>query len=52
VGWVKENLAKDGNVRGIIVANDFEEKIRYAIKSVPHIKLKQYKLEFQFGDAS
>jgi len=52
VGWVKQNLAKNGNVRGIIVANDFDEKIKYAIKSVPHIKLKQYKLEFQFADAS
>lgn len=52
VGWVKENLAKDGNVRGIIVANDFEEKVRFAIKSVPHIELKRYKLEFQFGDVS
>lgn len=51
LGWVKENLAKNGNVRGIIVANDFDERIKYAIKAVPNIKLKQYKLEFQFEDA-
>jgi len=50
VGWVKQNLARSGNVRGIIVANDFDERMRYAVESSPHIKLKQYKLEFQFRD--
>lgn len=52
MGWVKQNLARNGNFRGIIVANDFDEKIKYAVQSVPHIKLKQYKLEFQFEDTS
>lgn len=52
VGWVKQNLAPEGNVRGIIVANDFDEKMKYAIKSVPNIKLKRYMLEFQFEDSS
>jgi hypothetical protein len=52
VGWVKQNLAKEEDVRGIIVANDFDEKIKFAIKSVSHIKLKRYMLEFQFEDSS
>jgi len=50
IGWVKENLAKNSDVRGIVVANDFDDKIKYAVKSAPHIKLKRYKLMFEFED--
>ncbi|MEM1564170.1 MAG: endonuclease NucS, partial [Candidatus Bathyarchaeia archaeon] len=50
IGWVKENLAKNSYVRGIIVANDFDDKIKYAVKLTPHIKLKRYKLMFEFED--
>ncbi|MEM3698179.1 MAG: endonuclease NucS [Candidatus Bathyarchaeia archaeon] len=50
IGWVKENLAKNSNARGIIVANDFDDKIKYAVKSNPQIKLKRYKLMFEFED--
>jgi hypothetical protein len=50
IGWVKENLAKNSNVRGIIVANDFDDKMKYAVKSTPYIKLKRYKLMFEFED--
>lgn len=50
MGWVKKNLAKDGSVRGIIVANDFDDRIKYAVQSGSNIKLKRYRLNFQFGD--
>ena len=52
MGWVKQNLANNLDVRGIIVANDFDEKIKYAISLVPNIKLKQYELKFKFKDIS
>jgi len=52
MGWVKQNLANDLDVRGIIVANDFDEKIKYAISLGPNIKLKQYDLKFEFKDVS
>ena len=50
MGWVKKNLAKGENVRGIIVANDFDDKIKYASQSVTNIRLKRYALEFRFDD--
>lgn len=50
MGWIKKNLAKNENVRGIIVANDFDGRIRYAAQSVLNIKLKRYRLEFRFDD--
>ena len=50
MGWVKKNLARDGVIRGIIVANDFDDRIKYAAQSVTNIKLKRYKIDFQFSD--
>ena len=42
MGWVKQSLAKQKDVRGIIVANSFEEKLKYAVALVPNIRLKRY----------
>ena len=50
MGWIKQNLAKKDNVRGIIVANNFDDRIKYAISLVPEISLKQYELKFEFKD--
>lgn len=50
MGWTKNNLAENRKVRGIIVANDFEEKVKFAVQSVSNIKLKRYALRFEFGD--
>jgi len=50
MGWTKNNLAKNGKVRGIIVANHFEEKVKFAVQSVSNIKLKRYSLRFEFSD--
>ena len=51
MGWVKQNLTNK-DVRGIIVANNFDEKMKYATSLVPNIKLKQYDLKFEFKDVS
>jgi hypothetical protein len=51
MGWVKENLAADRRVRGIIVANDFTIRTVYAAKVVPDLKLKKYQISFKFTDA-
>jgi len=48
MGWVKENLAKNMNVRGIIVANDFTESLRYAVRAMSDVTLKKYEFYFRF----
>lgn len=53
MGWVKTSgevnpLGKE--VRGIIVAHDFDEKVRVAISSLPNIRLTKYRLNFEFED--
>lgn len=51
MGWVKENLAGEKRVRGIIVASDFTVRAIYAAKVVPGLSLKKYLISFKFADA-
>ena len=47
MGWVKENLAKEKNVRGLILAEGVDDKLKFAIKFVPNIKVLTYKVSLQ-----
>jgi Endonuclease NucS C-terminal domain len=46
MGWVKEHLAGDREVRGIIIAASGDMKLKYALKLVPSISLYAYTLSF------
>lgn len=50
IGWVRENLADQRNVRGIVVANDFSESLMFAAKAMPNVALKRYEIRFEFTD--
>lgn len=52
IGWIKKNLAKGREVRGMLVANSFDEKVKYATALVPDISLKRYELKFEFKDVN
>ena len=45
MGWVKEHLANEKKVYGIIVASDIGQKLRYAATQVPNIRLMEYNLK-------
>jgi len=47
MGWVKENLAKEKNVRGLILAEGVDDKLKFAIKFVPNVKVLTYKVSLQ-----
>jgi|GEM_PF-165156 len=51
MGSIQEELAKNKKVRGIIVASDFDEKLKAAVLTNPSISLKKYKVYFEFEDA-
>lgn len=51
MGWVKRELAGGKPVRGIIVANSFHERAKYAMEATPNIKLVRYEVSFRFLDA-
>lgn len=50
INWVKENVADDGqNVRGIIIAKKIDDRLKYAVKNLEYIELKEYKVDFQLS---
>jgi transcription antitermination factor NusG len=46
MGWVKEKLAKNDSVKGIIIGYSNDEKIKYALKFVPDISFLLYRINF------
>ncbi len=48
IGWVSENLASsDNQVEGLIIAGDYSEKLKYALKASQNIKLMTYQIQFE-----
>jgi hypothetical protein len=48
MGWVKENLAKEKNVFGILIAHSASEELRYAVKALKNCKFATYEVTFKF----
>ena len=48
--WSSQNLANDKQVRGIIIADEFDKRLIYASSEVPNLFLKKYKVNFTFED--
>lgn len=46
MGWVKENMAKNHNVRGIIILKEKDERLEYALKLIPNVNLFLYEVSF------
>jgi hypothetical protein len=50
IGWVKENMAlKNQGVRGIIIAHEVDDSLKYAVKGIPNVEIKTYKVDFQLS---
>jgi len=47
MGWIKQNLAKDKWVKGVIVAKKVDEKLKYAASIIPDMSLFEYELNFK-----
>src|SRR5260370_31286574 len=52
MGWVKANLAGKRKVRGIIVANEFTDRLKIAVIVAPDLTLKKNHNLFCFSDPS
>ena len=50
ISWVRQNIARGKEVRGIIIADDFDKKLKYASSETANIILKQYEVNFTFKD--
>jgi hypothetical protein len=49
MGWVKEKL-NDNNVRGIIVAGKYDERLDYARKILPDLEVFIYEVKFNLKE--
>ncbi len=46
MAWVRNNLANDTRVRGIIVASELSDDLKLAASLVPDVKLVEYEISF------
>ena len=51
MGWVKEHLCQAGEeVKGLIICQDADERLEYALKMTPNIAHKLYRVDFQLEE--
>jgi len=50
VGWIRENLAKEKQVKGIILADKIDEELVYAVKATNNITILQYKINIEIEE--
>ena len=48
MGWIKAKK-RDNNVKGVIIAAEFDEKLEYALRVVPNVEVFLYKIDFQIS---
>jgi len=50
IGWVEENLAKlNQKVRGIIIAKEVDDALRYAVKGLANVSVLTYQVDFKLS---
>jgi hypothetical protein len=50
IGWVDENLARPGQkTRGIIIAKEVDDALRYAVKGLMNVSVLTYKVDFKLS---
>ena len=48
MSWVRENVAEAGQmVRGVIIAKEVDDALRYAVKDIPGISVLTYRVNFE-----
>jgi hypothetical protein len=50
IGWVEEHLAKPSQkVKGIIIAKEVDDALRYAVKGLPNVSVLTYQVDFKLS---
>lgn len=48
IGWVRENVAQSGQrVRGIIITQEVDDALKYAVKELGNVSVLTYKVDFK-----
>jgi RecB family endonuclease NucS len=52
IGWVRQHLATPGQtVSGIVIAGEFDDRLRYAASAVPGLSVRAYQVSFALVSA-
>jgi len=49
MGWIKKTK-KDANVKGIIIAGEYDKKLEYALEAVPNVEVFLYQVDFKLSE--
>lgn len=49
MGWIREKK-KDNNVKGIIIAGQYDKKLEFALKMVPNTEVFLYEVTFKLNE--
>jgi len=49
MGWVSQKFG-DNNVRGLIIAGQYDKKLDYALKTIKNVDVILYEIDFKFKD--
>ena len=52
MGWVGDKLAEGNNVKGIIIAAKYDQRLYYALKVVNNVEVYRYSVDFQLKEFS
>jgi hypothetical protein len=52
MGWVSDKLGKDHNIKGIIIAAKYDERLYYALKVVKNVEVYLYRVDFKLMEFS
>jgi hypothetical protein len=47
MGWVRQTIGKDCEVRGVILAKEIGTNMRFSVSVVPNVSLFEYEVEFR-----
>ncbi len=47
MGWVKDHMCVGGSVKGLIISFEVDDRLHYAVRAVPNLSLKTYRIDFQ-----
>ena len=48
MGWVKQRLANNQQVRGIVIVHEVDEKLEYSASVMSNVEIKYYKIDLKF----
>jgi len=53
IGWIQQKLAEAGEkVRGLIIAHEVDDNLRYALSAVPDVDSQRYEVQFRLHPVS